>query len=164
METVSFNTQLPRLAWALSSASMFTGCISATARRGSLPRDSNTKSHLTPREAGECSWLQVRERRDCGFCEQVTALATLHILAIQDTRKGETSLYNQNFPKKGFPSGSGIKNSPANAGDTGSIPGLGRSPGGGSGKPLQYSFLTNPMDRRAWQDYSPRSCKESGTT
>ena len=41
-----------------------------------------------------------------------------------------------------------------NAGDTrdmGSIPGLGRSPGGGNGNPLQYSCLRNPMDRGAWQ-------------
>ena len=47
-----------------------------------------------------------------------------------------------------------LKNSPANAGDTrgvGSIPGLGRSPGGGHGNPLQYSCLQNPMDRRAWR-------------
>ena len=46
-----------------------------------------------------------------------------------------------------------VKNPPANAGDTGdtgSIPGLGRSPGGGNGNPLQYSCLENPMDRRAW--------------
>ena len=34
--------------------------------------------------------------------------------------------------------------------DTGSIPGLGRSPGGGHGNPLQYSCLENPMDRGAW--------------
>ena len=38
----------------------------------------------------------------------------------------------------------------ANAGDTGSIPGLGRSPGGGKGNPLQYSCLENPMDQGAW--------------
>ena len=37
-----------------------------------------------------------------------------------------------------------VKNPPANAGDTGSIPGLGRSPGGGHGNPLQYSCLENP--------------------
>ena len=46
-----------------------------------------------------------------------------------------------------------IKNPPANAGDirdTGSIPGLGRSPGGGHGNPLQDSCLENPMDRGAW--------------
>ena len=51
----------------------------------------------------------------------------------------------------GFPDGS--KNPPANAGDLrdeGSIPGLGRSPGGGQDNPLQYSCLENPMDRGAW--------------
>ena len=37
------------------------------------------------------------------------------------------------------------------AGDVGSIPGSGRSPGEGNGNPLQYSHLGNPMDRRAWQ-------------
>ena len=47
-----------------------------------------------------------------------------------------------------------IKNLPDNAGDTrdmGSVPGLGRSPGGGNGSLLQYSCLENHMDRRAWQ-------------
>ena len=46
-----------------------------------------------------------------------------------------------------------VKILPANAGDardTGSIPGLGRSPGGGHGNPLQYLCLENPMDRGAW--------------
>ena len=46
------------------------------------------------------------------------------------------------------------KNLPANAGNvrgTGSIPGLGRSSGGGNGNPLQYSSLGNPMDRGAWR-------------
>ena len=46
-----------------------------------------------------------------------------------------------------------VKNLPANAGDikdTGSIPGWGKSPGGGHGNPPQYSCLENPMDRRAW--------------
>ena len=42
-----------------------------------------------------------------------------------------------------------IKNLPANAGDVGSIAGLGRSPGEGNGNPLQYSCLGNPMDRGA---------------
>ena len=47
-----------------------------------------------------------------------------------------------------------VKNLPANAGDTGDtglIPGLGRSPGEGHGNPLQYSYLENPTDRGAWQ-------------
>ena len=53
----------------------------------------------------------------------------------------------------GFPGGSVVKNLPANAGearDVGSIPGLGRSSGGGNGTPLQYSCLGNPTDRGAW--------------
>ena len=43
-----------------------------------------------------------------------------------------------------------VKNLPANAGNVGSIPGLGRSPGEGTGNLLQYSCLENPMDRGAW--------------
>ena len=50
-----------------------------------------------------------------------------------------------------LPGGSAVKNPPANAGDTDSIPGLGRSRGEENGNPLQYSCLENPMDRRAWQ-------------
>ena len=52
---------------------------------------------------------------------------------------------------KGFPCSSVGKKSACNAGDLGSIPGLGRSPGEGNGNPLQYSCLENPMDRGAWQ-------------
>ena len=49
-----------------------------------------------------------------------------------------------------FPDGSEVKASACNAGDLGSIPGLGRSPGEGNGNPLQYSCLKNPMDGGAW--------------
>ena len=52
--------------------------------------------------------------------------------------------------ESGFPSASDGKASVCNAGDPGSIPGLGRSPGEGNGSPLQYSCLENPMDREAW--------------
>ena len=48
----------------------------------------------------------------------------------------------------GSPGGSAVN---ANAGDTGSIPGLGRSPGGGHGNPLLYSCLENLMDRGVWR-------------
>ena len=54
----------------------------------------------------------------------------------------------------GSPGGSGVKNPPSSAGDprdTASTPGLGRSPGGGNGNPLQNSCLVNPMDRGAWR-------------
>ena len=49
-----------------------------------------------------------------------------------------------------FPGGSEDKASACHAGDQGSIPGLGRSPGAGNGNPLQYSCLENPMGRGAW--------------
>ena len=51
---------------------------------------------------------------------------------------------------KDFPGGSDGKASACNAGDQGSIPGWGRSPGEGNGKPLQYSCLENPTDGGAW--------------
>ena len=59
-----------------------------------------------------------------------------------------------------------VKNPPANAGDirdTGLIPRLGRSPGGGHGKPRQYSCLENPMDRGAWWDMVHEVAKELDT-
>ena len=49
-----------------------------------------------------------------------------------------------------FPSGSVVKNSPANAGDPDLISGSGRSPGEGNGNPLQYSCPDNSMNRGAW--------------
>ena len=55
----------------------------------------------------------------------------------------------------GFPGSSEGKVSACNAGDPGSIPGLGRSPGEGNGNPLQYSCLENSMDRGVWQATVP---------
>jgi hypothetical protein len=55
-----------------------------------------------------------------------------------------------------------VKNLPANAGDirdTSFIPGLGRCPGGGYGRPLQYSCLKNPMDRGTWWTAVPEGVK-----
>ena len=52
----------------------------------------------------------------------------------------------------GFLNGTASKESSCDAGDRGSIPGLGRSPGEGNGNPPQYSCLKNSMDRGAWQD------------
>ena len=57
-----------------------------------------------------------------------------------------------------------IKNPPVNAGDVrhvSSVPGLGRSSGGGHGNPLQYFCLENPMDGGAWQPTVRRVTKES---
>ena len=63
-----------------------------------------------------------------------------------------------------FQGGSVVKNQPANAGEGGSIPRTGRSPGGGNGNPLQYSHWENPMDQRSLEGYSPWGHKESDTT
>ena len=60
-----------------------------------------------------------------------------------------------------------VKNPPANAGDIrdmGSIPGSGRSPGGGKDNPLQYSCLENPHGQRSLAGYSPWDRKELDTT
>ena len=58
---------------------------------------------------------------------------------------GQMCMYTPNSYSLALP-----QNPPSNAGDMGSIPGSGRSPGEGNGNPLQYSCLENPMDKRAW--------------
>ena len=64
----------------------------------------------------------------------------------------------------GLPSGLVVKNLPAIAGDTGSIPGSGRSSGEGNGNSLEYSFLGKPMDRGTWQATVHGVAKELDTT
>ena len=64
----------------------------------------------------------------------------------------------------GFPSGSVVENLPANAGDTGSILGSGRSTEEENGNPLQYSCVGNPMGRGAWQATVQGVAKESDMT
>ena len=71
----------------------------------------------------------------------------------------------ENLPvPMGFPCGSTDKESACNVGDLGLIPGLGKSPGGRHGNPLQYSCLEDPHAQRSLAGYSPRGCKESDTT
>ena len=60
------------------------------------------------------------------------------------------SIFNSTNVQEYFPGDSNGKVSACNAGDLGSIPGLGRSPGEGNGNPLQCSCLENPMDGGAW--------------
>ena len=64
----------------------------------------------------------------------------------------------------GFPSDSDSKESTCYTGDLDSIPGLGRSPGGRLGNPLQYSCLKNAHGERSLAGYSPWGCKESDTS
>ena len=64
----------------------------------------------------------------------------------------------------GFPGGLDGKESACNVGDLGLIPGLGRSPGGGHGSPVQYYCLEIPHGQRGLESYSPWGCKESDRT
>ena len=65
---------------------------------------------------------------------------------------------------QGFPGGSDGKESTFNVGDLCSIPGLGRSPGGGHGNPLKYSCLEDPHGQRSLAGYSPWGHKEPDVT
>ena len=68
------------------------------------------------------------------------------------------------IPKVGFQGAQVVKNLPAVAGDVGLLPGLGRSPGEGSGNLLQYSCLGESHGQKSLVGYSPWGCKKSGMT
>ena len=75
-----------------------------------------------------------------------------YTLTRQDLKAPNKVILKETYPcKPGFTGRSVVKNPPTKAGASGSIPGLERAPGKGSGNPLQYSGLGNPMDRRAWR-------------
>ena len=89
-------------------------------------------------------------------------ISLVYISKSRITRSNDYSIYSLKeqadyFPKWldhfiwSFPGGSDGKESACKAGDLGSVPGLGRSPGGGHGSPLQYSCLENPHGRGVWQ-------------
>ena len=80
-----------------------------------------------------CGWLNL-QMQNCGYGELMMRLEHPQILV-----------------SVVVPGGSDNKEPDCNAGDLGSIPGLGRSPGEGNGNPLQYSCLENSMDGGAWQ-------------
>ena len=89
---------------------------------------------------------------------------------VHGVAKSQTRLSNFHFPMSVHGASQlvlVVKNLPANAGDTRhacSIPGSGRSPGGGHSNPLQYPRLKNSMDKSSLGGYSPRGHKESDTT
>ena len=76
----------------------------------------------------------------------------------EDKKNGYVYMYNWGF------SGSDSRESACNVGDLGSVPGLGRFPGGGHGNPLQYSCLKNPHEQRSLVGYSPWGRKELDRT
>ena len=102
------------------------------------PLNSNSKSFLS--QSSPQVWLNTEPNltvRDQKLCPQLPGKP--------DTCKGLAIA-----KMGGFPGGSEVKASACNAGDLGSIPGSGRSPGEGNGNPLQYSCPKNPMDGGAW--------------
>ena len=107
----------------------------------SLPLSYQGSSHLTFNFLSwvfyffQLSWW-ILDKYNCAYLKYVTWWLHFKDLAVSIL---------------GFPGGSVLKNLPASAGDMGSIPGSGGSPGGENANPLQYSCLENPMDRGAWQ-------------
>ena len=87
---------------------------------------------------GPCSWLEPQ-------------LLNLWEACFRKPSKTSCRFWKRPFLSKRFPDGSVSKESTCNAGDPGLIPGSGRSPGGGHGNPLQYSWLETPTDRGAWR-------------
>ena len=102
---------------------------------GSIP-----ESGISPGEKNGCSLQHscLENPMDRGAWQ-----ATVHIAT-----KSQTQLSQSN---PSIPDGPLVKNPPARAGNVGSVPGWGRSPGEGNGNLLQYSYLGNPMDRGAWR-------------
>ena len=105
----------------------------------------------------------------CGFNEKPLekGMAThSSILAwrIPWTEEPDWLEFRGSLSVRGFAYGSDGIASASNAGDPGSVPGSGRSPGEGNGNPLQYSCLENPTDGGAGSYYSPWGRKESDTT
>ena len=104
----------------------------------------------TPLGSGSSEGVIFHQRRALLLWETSTCLPSSSLVVTQ--REGgmqsaphrpSTTSYSAN---RGFPCGSAGKESACNAGDLGSIPGLGRSPGKGKGYPLQYSGLENSMN------------------
>ena len=107
-------------------------------------------------------WLLIRAENTLKQLEQPASLVAQLVKnppAMQETPQfdswvGKIPCRRDRLPTPvflGFPGGSGSKESPCDARVLDSILGLGRSPGGGHGNPLQYSCLENPVDREAWQ-------------
>ena len=119
--------------------------------------------HLVPRLS--CNWSVTRDvTRPWSVIRQWMPVILLSVVG--QISYGLEELYEQKAMNRSFanlciwsalnelwifPGSSAVKNLPADAGDVHSVPGLGRSPGEGSGNALQYSCLGRPMARGAWQ-------------
>ena len=84
--------------------------------------------------------------------------------SVRSQRVGDNWATSPSWEVQGFSSSSVGKDSACNAGDSGSVPALGRSPGEGHGNQLRYSWLENPHGQRSLPGYSPWGGRESDTT
>ena len=105
--------------------------------------------------AGECGWIKIHNHVNWSHLKFIP----------MDLEWMHNGVWFSCVPGPlGFPPASDGKEFACHAGDLGSIPGLGRSPGGGHGNPLQYSCLENPLGQRCLAGYSPWAGKESDMT
>ena len=81
----------------------------------------------------------------------ITYNLSVAVLSQNNIKEVNNAFYHLLMLSLGFPGGSVNKESTCNAGYLGSVPGLGRNPGGGHGNPLQHSCLENPVDIGAWR-------------
>ena len=138
-------------------------------QKDSLPQGemSNNKQHLRLKDGP----LEVRDQdmfHQPSLLDEETVLSEETCLVSDSLKRiGNNQMYSMAkiiyIVKQGFPGGAGGKDSACQCRlgikDTSWIPGLGRSPGGGNGNPLQYSCLENPMDRGAWRAIAHRVTK-----
>ena len=112
---------------------------------GAVSRICETKCHSLRKKEIKVDEVFIPRWEDSSYCS---------LASEWDVFTGLCENWNlklkQAKPLEGFPGSSAGKESTCNAGNPGSIPGLGRSPGEGNGNPLQYSCLENSMDRGSW--------------
>ena len=150
---VSMGTRLGYFAcslWRQTSARLWTPII----LDWNLPFSDTEKTlhfHVSTQQTFTEGWLRAKH---WARAQEVSEALFLFSAAHSAFPQMSSCSFSHLTSTKGFPGGSVVKNLPASAGDEGdmgSIPGSGRSPGGGNGNPLQYSCLENSMDRGAWQ-------------
>ena len=110
---------------------------------------------------GNCSGIISGKVEEGDTLAQHVFTSSLNVQSARTFLVSPTTNHPTNY--QGFPGGSDGKESPCNAEDLGLIPGLGRSPGGGHGNPLQYSCLENPHGQKSLVGFSPWGCKASDT-